>query len=61
MGSDTNTPTTAEQIDDCKAQLVLLANQLTICNLSLTRLGITNIAANPTVAVTLASVNAVAL
>ena len=61
MGIETATPTTAELIQDCQAQLVLLQNQLTICNISLTRLGITNIAANPTIAVTLASVNAVAL
>ena len=61
MGSETTTPTTASLIDDCKAQLVLLQNQLAICNISLTRLAITNIAANPTIATTLAAVNAIAL
>lgn len=61
MGQETSTPTTASLVDDCKAQLVLLQNQLAICNRSLTNLAITNIAANPTIAVTLASVNAVTL
>jgi hypothetical protein len=61
MGQETTTPTTAALQSDCQAQLTLLQNQLAICNRSLTNLGITNIAANPTIATTLAAVNAVTL
>lgn len=55
--STTSTPTTAELIQDCQTQLNNFNTALTILNASLTRLAITNVAASPTVAATLASIN----
>lgn len=61
MGSETATPTTASLIQDAQAQLNTFNTALTVLNLSLTRLAITNVVPSPTVAATLASINAVTL
>lgn len=56
--STTTTPTTAELMQDCLAQLNTFNNALTILNASLARLSITQLTTSPTVATTLASINA---
>lgn len=61
MGSETATPTTANLMQDCLAQLNTFNNALTVLNASLTRLAITNITPSPTVAATQASINAITL
>jgi len=61
MGQETSTPTTASLIQNAQALLIQLQNVLTQVNTALTSIGVTNIVASPTIAVTTASVNAVTL
>lgn len=61
MGSETATPTTANQMQDALAQVNTLNQALLNANRSLTALGITNITPSPTIATTLASINATTL
>lgn len=61
MGSETSTPTTASLMQNALAQLNNLQTVLTNANAALTSLGLSNIVALPTIATSVASVNAVAL
>ena len=59
--SETSTPTTASLMQNALAQLSTLQTALTNANAALTSLGITNITASPTIATSIASVNATTL
>lgn len=61
MGSETATPTTANLMQNALAQLNSFNQALTNVNQALTALALTNIVPSPSVATTLASINAVTL